>query len=297
MINAATLVHSGRMLGKTISHAAVKHLPEILTVIGVGMNIAATITAVVEAPKAKAEMTELSNDPDLDHKEYNRRWLRCAFYHYWPTVALSICGTAFIFGAQKVSIARTAAALAALQLKSDDLEKLKKKISDMDGEQHFQAIKNELAKDEVITHPINMSTVVNTGHGNMLFYEPIGGGYYLSDLEFIRKMRDEANDELSDAKAFGRKAVISLNSWFDYIGFKPLDGKAGPNGKVAPSIGNDIGWVNRKIDLDITVMKLEDDTIVHVLGYKNGGEPRWCKDIGDMYWDFQDDETDMADRC
>lgn len=283
-LNTAAITKSVKIISKVMS----EHSPTILTVIGTGCMIGAIVTAIIEAPKAEDEIEELEDNYELTHKEYVKRKLRVILYHYWKTAALTAGGTGLIFWGHKISLGRTAAALAAYQMSKDDLKKLEEKIIETDGEKHLDKLKEEVTKDEIKRVPFNNATVINTGHGNMLFYDPIGRDYFLSDMEFIRQMRDEVN--LSTSKLLGKnkKSAISYDIWRDYIGLPPLDGIVDGR-KIGFALGKNLGWINRNIELKITCAMLQDDTVCHILGYTSNGAPKWCENIDDYYWDDIDE--------
>ena len=286
-LNIKTITKGAKILAQTVS----KHSPTILTVVGVCCMIGAVAVTSVEAPKAKEDLNDLEEDDsfrDISHKEYIARKVRIILYHYWKTAALTVGGTGIIFWGHKISLGRTAAALAAYQMSKDDLKKLEEKIIETDGEKHLDKLKEEVTKDEIKRVPFNSATVINTGHGNTLFYDPIGRDYFLSDMEFIRQMRDEVN--LSTSKLLGKnkKSAISYDIWRDYIGLPPLDGIVDGR-QIGFAIGKNLGWINRNIELKITCAMLQDDTVCHILGYTANGAPKWCENIDDYYWDDIDE--------
>ena len=290
-INLKTLKEGGEI----IFNFVVKNSPTILTTIGVIAMAAGTVKAIVEAPKAKEELEDIESDPDLTHKDYIKAKSKVLLYHYWSTAALTVGGAGVIFWGHKISLARTAAALAAYQMSKDDLKKLEDKIIETDGEKKLNKYKDAIMKDEINAAPLNLLTVENTGHGNMLFYEPIGKRYFISDIEFIRQMCVQANDELKEQRFNGRKRVISLNRWFEYIDLSPLDGTQPDDKKVAPDIGKDLGWRNREIRLKFTSFVMPNNEHCTVLGYLRGGEPTWDTDIDDEYYDLED-SSDYSSR-
>lgn len=283
---------------KIFAEWAVKNSPTILTIIGVTAMGAATVKGIIEAPQAKEELDILENDEELSHKDYLREKARVILYHYWLTALLAAGGAGIIFWGHKISLGRTAAALAAYQMSKEDLKKLEDKIVETDGEKKLGKMKNSILKDEVGSGPVNLSTVYNTGHGNMLFYDPIGKRYFLSDIEFIRQQEGEFNFDLAEQMKKGKKVVASFDDWCEYIGLEPLDGSIEIGGnkiKVAKAVGKDLGWRNRLVKLDLTPIKMPDGEFCTVLGYTKRGQPEWDMNISDDYYDdeLEDDSTDM----
>lgn len=272
--------------GKTAIKIAEKHSPTIFTVIGVGLMIGATIKAIVEAPKAKEEIDELE-DAEVSHKEYNKSKLSIIARHYWPVVLMEIGGVGSVFWGHKISLGRTAAAIAAYQMSKDDLKKLEEKIANVDGEKHLDQLKHDILKDEVIANDQDENSYYNTGHGNMKFYDPIGKRFFYSDIEHIRKMTAKLNFELAEQIKYGKCAVASLNDWCDMIGLERLDGVLDGR-RIGPNIGKDLGWRNRLIDLKFESMLLPNDEHCTVVGFTESGGPKWDLDISDDYGCYDD---------
>jgi hypothetical protein len=292
-INLKTLKDGGEI----IFNFVIKNSPTILTTIGVIAMAAGTAKAIVEAPKAKEELEDVESDPDLSHKDYIKAKARVILYHYWSTAALTAGGAGIIFWGHKISLARTAAALAAYQMTKDDLKTLEDKIVETDGEKKLNKMKNSILKDEVGTGPNDISTVYNTGHGNTLFYDPIGRRFFLSDIEFIRKQASIFNMELAKQIKLSKKAVMSLNDWYDFIDLEPLDGTIDGN-TVCTNIGKDMGWRNKLLDLKFTSILMSNNEHCTVMGYSRNGGPEWDMNISDDYYtdDLEDDSTDMKWR-
>ena len=280
--------------GDILIKFAIKNSPTILTTMGVLAMAAGTVKAIVEAPKAKEELEDVESDPELSHKEYIKAKARVILYHYWSTAALTAGGAGIIFWGHKISLARTAAALAAYQMANDDLKKLEDKIVETDGEKKLNKMKNSILKDEVGTGPSDISTVYNTGHGNTLFYDPIGRRFFLSDIEYIRQQASAFNLELAKQIKLSKKAVMSLNDWYYFIDLEALDGTIDGN-KVCTNIGKDMGWRNRLLDLKFTSILMSNNEHCTVMGYSRNGGPEWDMNISDDYYadDLEDDSTDM----
>ena len=283
--------------GEIIFNYLVKKSPTILTTVGVIAMAAGTITAIVEAPKAKEEIEAVETDPELSHKDYIKAKSKVIINHYWPTAVLTLGGAGIIFWGHKISLGRTAAALAAYQMSKDDLKKLENKIVETDGEKKLNKMKNSILKDEVGTGPNDISMAYNTGHGNTLFYDPIGRRYFLSDIEFIRQQAAEFNFHLAKQIKISKKAVMSLNDWYEFIDLEPLDGEIDGK-KVCNNIGKDLGWRNRLLDLKFDSILMSNNEHCTVMGYSKNGGPEWDLDISDDYYadDLDEDSTDMKWR-
>ena len=260
-----------KIVSKTIS----KNSPTILTAIGVGLMGGGTLKAIIEAPKAKDELDELENRGDISHKEYIKEKVKIIGYHYGPVAIMEVTGALSIFKGLNIVKSNLALALTALGMKSDEIKDLESKIIELDGEKHLEKIKDDIAKDKVLASPFNNDAIINTGHGNMLMYDIIGKRFFLSDIEYIRQRRDVFNDDMAEQKMQGKIAARSLNQWYEEIGLPPLDGKDNNDYRMAPPIGEELGWENRIVILKFTSMLLPENQTCTVLGYERSGEPTW----------------------
>lgn len=281
----------------------IRNAPKILTITGVAMFTGAVAYTAIAAPKAKAKADEIEQDESLTHKEYIKKKTLNYLSIYWPTFLMVFGGGACVFGAQHVNAKRIAAISTVLATQTDKLEKLENVIKTEDGEKQLQKYKDKVAQEDVKAHAqgLDMSTVYNTGKGNMLCFEPIGQRFFWSDLEFIKREAEEFAMEQARLMQHGEEAVHSLNDWYEAINLKPLDGKIEIGNRdipMGPNIGKDFGWRNRMMRLQITSGMLENDQTYFVIGFKDGFEPKLDPDICDSYGSTYsgDDETDMRWR-
>lgn len=295
MLNFKTIIGGVKVVGKW----AAKNMPTILTVVGVGMMAGATVEAIKTTPEAKEALDEIENDPELTHKQYFFKKTKTIAKYYWKTATLDILGGVAIFGGNHINLRRLATATALLSTKTDELKKLEEKVLEKDGAKKLQKYKDEIIQEDVkkaAGDQFDISTVYNTGKGNTLCFDPIGQRFFLSDLEYIRQMRDEFNNAQAEQMQRGKEAVASLNDWYGYIELPPLDGRF--NGKrMGPNLGKDLGWRNRMMQLKFTAGLLDNDQTFNVIGFTDNGGPKWDLDISDDYGsDYTDDSTDMPFR-
>lgn len=287
------------------SKALIKAAPTIGVIFGTGLMVGATVKTGLEAPKLKDELDELEIQTDISHKEYLKKKTRILLYHLgWPAV-MTIGGLLMIFSGYKIKCTQAAIAAAALASKTEEAEKLEKKIIEKYGPKEYEKMKDEMVKDEVKAHPIDYATVINTGHGNMLCWDPIVHDYYWSDLDYIRKMAEQANKEMTKTRWGMHKSAMNYNTWREYLDLPACNYHScmdKPAGNV--DIGKDYGWFNSYIELKITAILLPDDSVVHVIGFTISGAPRYRLNLEDedgvdadnpMY-DYDDDSTDMRYR-
>lgn len=199
-------------LGKTldiIGKFGKEHLPEILTILGL-LGATGSIISVAKAVKdsedtinqAEAEIAE-ANDGEYIEMPRKEKFKLC-WKKFIPGTILYISSVGLIIAGQKVSLARLAAITGLLKLKSKDLEDLKNKIIEKDGEKQLKSYEQAVEQDNITACP--PSNIYNTGHGNTIFYDPMTGTYFLSDIwhvqraiiHMIEAVRNENYYELHD---------------------------------------------------------------------------------------------------
>lgn len=306
VVNAQTIKTGLNVAWKGLVKAA----PTISVIFGVALMAGATVKTGIEAPKLRDDLDELNDDETLTHNEYMKKKCKVLLYHLGLPAIMMLGGAGFIFGGYKIKYTEAAIATAAFASKSDEVEKIENKVIEKFGQKEYDKMKDEMAKDDVKAHPINFANIINTGHGNTLCYDPVFHDYFLSDLEFIRRQATEANEEMLNKKyRFKRNGAVDYNSWRERLDLpgsreNENDDRDDNVGNIE-NFGKDIGWINRKIELKITVFKLSDDTVVHVIGFTRPGAPKWHLDVGDQDHSYietdangyvMDDETDMPWR-
>lgn len=283
----------------------IKAAPTLGVIVGTGLMAGATVKTGIETPKMKEKLDELKEDESLSHGDYFKKKTMILAYHLgWPAVMM-LLGMLMIFGGYKIKYTQAAIATAALASKTEEAEKLEKKIIEKYGDKEYEKMKDEMAQDEVKAHPVDYSTVINTGHGNTLCFDPIIHDYYWSDLDYIRKTVDKMNMEMTHTRWGMRKSAMNYDTFRDYLDLPASNESPHMDGELTNiKVGRDIGWYNTPIELKITVMLLPDDTPCHIIGFTRSGSPKWHLNLEDsngedaerLDYDLDDDETDMKWR-
>lgn len=219
MIQPSTIINGVVKGFKYGGRAVVKHLPTLLTATGTVGVIAGVVIAINKAPDAKKELDEEKANWDaIEDKEkrnksdYIFRRVKIGAKHYW-LVFVVIGGAVTCFWiANHVSLKRLTQALTAAGLSAKAKEELEAKIRELDGDKHLQKVKDEIDADRVKNNPPVEGSIINTGYGTHLCYEPITGRYFYSNIERIRQAVIMCRDYLQ------KDSYLSLNDWFNEIG-------------------------------------------------------------------------------
>lgn len=143
---------------------------------------------------------------------------------YSPAALMIVCGLICVVMANKLHIDRTMAAVAACELSGNALKEYQDKTAEKFGEKADKEIKEEVAKDQIRKNPPESNTVIFTGNGEYLCYEPISRQYIRSSSTAVKEAIFKIRDALAD------DGWCSVN---DYLGWL--------NAEEMP-YGDDIGW-------------------------------------------------------
>ena len=200
-----------------------KHSPEILTGIGIGGMIVSTVLAVRSTPKAMRlieEERERKNSEELTKIEILKTTWKC----YIPTVVTTAASVACLVGASSVSLKRTAVLATAYTLSEKTLKEYKDAVIDTIGEKKEHSVREKVAEKRLENDPVSKHDVIVTGGGETLCYDSIGGRYFKSSIEKIRKAENNANRILM------RDGSLSLNELYFELGLDQT------------RLGDELGW-------------------------------------------------------
>lgn len=241
---------------KSVQALAVKHSPEILTGIGIAGMVTTTIMAVKATPKALELIQDAKYEKgeELTAVEKTKACWKC----YIPAVTTGIVSSACIIGAHSVNMKRNAALATAYSLSETALKEYQEKVVETIGEKKEEVIRDKVAKEHIDKNPVRNSEVFITEKGSTLFYDPISGRYFESDIEKIKRIVNELNAQMIN------EMYIPLNDLYYEIGLKTTD------------MGDEIGWnLNRDglIEVKYSAQKAEDERPCLVMEYRVG--PRY----------------------
>lgn len=235
--------HIVKNLGGIIS----KNSPTILT----GLAVGGLVTTVILAVKATPTVFSLIDDEVYSRYEESNtdetfaEWLgvsksytwedrkniltkkeivKLTWRYYIPAAAVGTATIICIVGANSINLRRNAAIGAVYSLTEAAFKEYKDKVTETLGKGKEQKVRDEIAKDRITNNPPNNSEIIFTGKGDVLCYDSISGRYFKSDIEKIRKAKNDLNEELL------HDMFVSLNDAYYALGL--------PN----TSLGDEMGW-------------------------------------------------------
>ena len=207
---------------RSIKTTMVKRSPEILTGIGIAGMITTTVLAVKATPKAYLiiEDERSVKDDDLTPLDV----VKCTWKCYIPATLTCAASVACLIGASSVNLKRNAALATAYQLSTTALNEYKNKVVEVIGEKRANDIREKIADDKIKNNPVGGSQVIVTGGGDSLCYDCLGGRYFKSSMDKIKKAENEIN------RLMLRDMYVSLNEFYDELGLEHT------------KLGDELGW-------------------------------------------------------
>lgn len=240
-----------------------RHLPDILTGLGVASFFIAIGLAVANTPKAERKLEALRKKakkhrlPVIDMaKETWREWV--------PVTAAAAVGTGCIIGGMRTTHKRTAALTAAYTLSENALRTYKDQVVSVIGEKKEEAVRQKAAAEKARSiKEASPSSAMTTApiDGEVRCIDVVSGRVFYSRKGKIEAAENRINDRLRS------EMYISLNEFYDELDNRDL---------THISIGDDLGWnVDRPLDLFL-YGKLEDDgRLTLVMDYNTLPETRF----------------------
>ena len=232
MRNVRSLLKQGERIVRSNS-------PTILT----GLGIGGVVTTAYLAHQAGWN-SALDLYDDVDHPEivpFKEKAIRY-WKNYIPAVTVGAVTIGCVIAATHVGLRRTAAMAAAYSVSEKAFSEYRDKVEEKYGKNKEQAVRDEIAQDNV-TKTAPGPSVVLLGGGNTIFYEYFTGRYFLSDMESIHRAENEINRRVLTCD------YATLAEFHTLIGQPPTQGAM------------DMGWSKPKLlEIEISACLTHDDS-------------------------------------
>lgn len=235
-------------MAKGVRTAFVKHSPEILTGIGITGMFTTTILAVQATPKALRLLEEKrETDEELKPIDVVKTCWKC----YIPATVTGVMSTACLIGASSVNAKRNAALATAYTISETALAEYREKVIETIGEKKEKKVREEISRDKLKKNPPSQQNIIVTGQGTTTCYDELGGRYFTSSMEQLKKVENDLNRRMRD------EMVITLNDFYTEVGLDPVE------------VGDHIGWDIDKgyLELDFSSLLAPDGTPCLVVGF------------------------------
>lgn len=253
----------------TVSTKVSKYSPQILTGIGIVGMAASAVMIGKATPKALAlieEKKHLMNKQLLEEAKANGmdecsrvtelkpvEIVQTCWKVYAPSVILMFASSVCLIGANTISLKRISTLAAAYKLSETTLSEYKDAVMQTIGEKKEKEVREIYAENQIKKNPVETNQIFMTGSGDSLCYDPLSGRYFKSNIEKIKKARNDLNEIMIN------EMYVSLNMFYEEIGLEITD------------LGRELGWsIDRDgtIDILFTAKLTDDGTPCLVMDFK-----------------------------
>lgn len=195
------------------------HSEIILTGVSIGGTVAAVYFALKDGPKCNKILEEL-NEEEASNVE-KAKAVGKTMYRTGIAAAVSIGASLLNHKFTMSKIHTLADGYLVMQHFNKEREEAEERVL---GPDKKKDIDSAVAGKHLRHDSIEGSKVIATGHGNGLFYDAWSGRYFLSDVNYIKKVVNDKNYQLRN------DMFISLNEFYNELGLPRIDA------------GNEMGW-------------------------------------------------------
>lgn len=199
----------------------VKNQTTIMTVgacIGVPLTAGLTARATLHADRSIRRMRKIN--PNVSKFDIFKR---VAPKYITPTLVGTMTIGCMI-GSNNTHAKREAALTSAYILTDTAFREYKDHVVDAIGSRKHEKIEHDIVEQRVSDIPHNENITILTSKGDTLCFDTVFNQYFRSDIETLRRIQNDANEELHNHN------WLSLNDLYYMIGLGPLD------------IGEYLGW-------------------------------------------------------
>jgi hypothetical protein len=171
------------------------HSPLIFSAVAGAGTLATAYLASKASFKAAKVISAYDHEEGrpVDRKERIKVRTKLVWRFYIPTGVSAVSTIACIFGANRTGYKKTLAAQAAFALSQQKYSEYRDKVVAELGSRKDQSIRDKIAEDKVAANPPTPGMFV-TGPGRVLCCELYTGRYFVSDMESLRKARNDLNE-------------------------------------------------------------------------------------------------------
>lgn len=207
-----------------------KYSPQILTVLGIVGMIGTVIMAIKATPKAEelidAAEERLREETKNDEAVLGKKeTAKCLVKAYWSAAAMGVISTVCFVASNYVSGKRETVMATALGVSEAALHRFQEATLETVSKDTMDAIHAKVADKKLKETPIKESTeVIVASKGETLCFDGYSGRYFKSDLETIRRIVNDMNEQMLSGE------FISLNDLYFNLGLPEV------------KLGDDLGW-------------------------------------------------------
>ena len=200
-----------------------KNSPIVLAAVGVAGFVGATVVACKSTPKVNLVLQE--EEEEKGKRLTKKEEFKVRAKVYLPTILLILASAMCIGASTYISTKRNIALGTALIAGEKALKEYKQTVEEEFGKDKAEQIEDKIIEKRMTENPPTIAKIVETGEGNILFYEPLSNQYFHSRKEAIEKAVNTVNAQLIDSE------WVYANEFYDYLKIENI------------GFGEDQGWV------------------------------------------------------
>lgn len=178
-----------------------KNSPTILT----GVSIFGVLSTIYMASQDTIKAQEIIKKM---HPRNRKEEILTTWKCYIPTAVTAASTVACILGSHYCSTRQKEALASAYLLSQTTLQEYQKKVIERIGVNKERGIHEEVVKEisdrqaPVVAYAQGVADVIDTGHGNTLFYDVPGDRYFKSDINYLKTQVNDLNREVMSEMYF-----------------------------------------------------------------------------------------------
>lgn len=223
--------------------------PTILAGIAVGGVVYVGYQAAVDTSKAMKLLKEAEKDGPLTRADKFKLCWKC----YIPTAIASAGTITAMICSNRIGAKRTAALAAACTLSEKAFRDYKEELAKVIDEKDQEKVHDILDQKHLGEVPLERGNQVIVPDGKVLCFEAYCGNYFYSNINTIRRIMNDINDELRSSM------YVSLNEVYGAIGI--------PYNKAGEEVGFNI---DHPVDFIFTSQLTEEGQPCLVVDYREG---------------------------
>src|SRR5690606_12915247 len=220
-----------------------------------GLSVAGVLSTVVFGVKAGMETGAYLERRRIQYRDDDRPMptrkeiVADVWKDYIPVEWLAVLTASCTIGAQSINLRRQAALVSAFTVSETALREYQEQVNKITPTKD-QQVRDEIAKKDIEANPVTSREVIITSGKDQLFYEPITGRYFTSDMETVRKAVNDINFQITN------QVYASQNDFYRKIGLPTVD------------LGDEFGWSDTgPLEVDYSAQLTDDGRSAIVLRY------------------------------
>lgn len=196
-----------------------------LAIAGVVGTFAMTMRATLKARDVIEEATAIDPDTGEEVKPDAKDIFCMTWKYYVPPILMTGLTIGCIITSNRILNKRNVALAGLYTVSQDALKEYEQKVEETFGKSKAEKVKDDIAGDMLLRHPVDRYNIQTTGFGNTLCYDPLTDRYFWSDVQMIRKILNDYNYQLRN------EFNLSLNEFYEMMNLNTT------------KLGEIVGWV------------------------------------------------------